>query len=247
LPWRETSDPYRILVSEIMLQQTQVERVLTKYQVFVDSFRDFHELAKAEFKEVLSAWQGLGYNKRALMLKRVAETVVLKYGSTLPRSREELLGLPGIGKATAGAILAFAYNIPTVFIETNIRRVFLHHFLHDDERVKDSEIVPLVDQTLDREKPRTWYYALMDYGAILGKSVANPNRRSAHYRKQGSFANSDRKLRGEILRILLQKKTLSEDEAVASTGGDSCRATRILSQMVKEGLVREESGSYRIP
>ncbi len=246
LPWRETQDPYCILVSEIMLQQTQVERVMAKYQVFVGSFRNFPELARAELEDVLRAWQGLGYNRRALMLKLLAEKVVEEFDGLLPRTEEGLRKLPGIGKATAGAILAFAYNVPSVFIETNIRRVFIHHFFRDDEEVRDSEIIPLVSRTLDRKSPRTWYYALMDFGSMLGKLTTNPNRRSAHYQKQGSFEDSDRKIRGEILRVLLQRRALSEDGVLLMTRGDSARAERILSQMEKEGLIREESGSYRI-
>ena len=240
-------DPYRILVSEIMLQQTQVERVMGKYEVFLDNFRDFLDLARAELKDVLRVWQGLGYNRRALMLKGIAEIVVQKYGALLPRDKEELQKLPGIGKATAGAILAFAYNMPSVFIETNIRRTFIHHFFQDDKTVKDSEIIPLVEQTLDRQNPRTWYYALMDYGSMLGKSITNPNRRSAHYQRQEPFENSDRRIRGTILKALLQKNTLSVNEVCLLAGFDSPRVTRILVRMEKEGLVREQDGSYRIP
>jgi A/G-specific adenine glycosylase len=192
-------------------------------------------------------WQGLGYNRRAIMLKGIAEIVVQNYGALLPRDEEELQKLPGIGKATAGSILAFAYNIPSVFIETNIRRVFIHHFLQNDRAVKDSEIIPLVEQTLDRQNPRTWYYALMDYGSMLGKSISNPNRRSAHYQRQTPFENSDRRIRGEIMKVLLQKQALLKSEVPLFAGGDSARATRILRQMEREGLVREQDGSYRIP
>jgi A/G-specific adenine glycosylase len=247
LPWRGTVDPYCILVSEIMLQQTQVERVMGKYQVFLENFPDFLELARAELKDVLRVWQGLGYNRRALTLKEVAETVVQEYDAVLPRDAEVLQNLPGIGKATAGAILAFAYNIPSVFIETNIRRTFIHHFFQDDKTVKDSEIIPLVELTLDRQNPRTWYYALMDYGSMLGKSITNPNRRSAHYQRQEPFENSDRRIRGTILKALLQKNALSVNEVCLLAGFDSPRVTRILVRMEKEGLVREQDGSYRIP
>jgi A/G-specific adenine glycosylase len=247
LPWRETENPYHILVSEIMLQQTQVERVLGKYETFISRFPDFLELATVGLADVLTVWQGLGYNRRALMLKEIAETVVQEYDAKLPNNAEKLQKLPGIGKATAGAILAFAYNEASVFIETNIRRAFIHHFFQDDDVVKDGEIILLVEQTLDRQNPRAWYYALMDYGSMLGRSIVNPNRRSASYQKQRPFANSDRMIRGEIMRVLLQKQTLSEDEVYKLTGDDPARAKKILLQMERDGLLREQAGSYQIP
>jgi len=165
MPWRETSDPYRILVSEIMLQQTQVQRVETKYKEFIAAFPAFPSLARAPLREVLRVWQGMGYNRRAIALRKIAQRVVAEYDGGLPDSVATLRTFPGIGAATAGAIVAFAFNKPTVFLETNSRRVFLHVFFAGRQRVKDSDILPLVETTLDREKPRQWYYALMDYGA----------------------------------------------------------------------------------
>ncbi len=246
LPWRETVDPYHILVSEIMLQQTQVERVLIKYPVFIGMFSDFRTLAQAELKDVLRLWQGLGYNRRALMLKQLAEIVIEQYNGSLPDDKRELENLPGIGKATTGAILAFAFNMPSVFIETNIRRVFIHYFFKADVGVTDREILLLVEQTLDRENPRTWYYALMDYGAMLKKQVLNPNRRSAHYQKQSPFRDSDRKIRGEILRLILRKSHISEGEVHVLAADDVSRAKRILHQLEREGLIKEQNGTYCI-
>jgi A/G-specific adenine glycosylase len=247
LPWRRTDNPYHILVSEIMLQQTQVERVLEKYAYFVGLFGGFPELARAELKDVLKAWQGLGYNRRALMLRDLAGIVVERYHGALPTTEGELLELPGIGKATAGSIRAFAFNMPSVFIETNIRRAFIHHFFQYSAKVRDVEILPLVEETLDRHNPRTWYYALMDYGSMLKKEIENPNRRSAHYQKQPPFERSDRKIRGEILRILLCGRYVSDKEVCATIGADGERIRRILLQLEKEGLVRERNGSYHIP
>ena len=163
-PWRETRSPYGILVSEFMLQQTQVERVLGKYPLFIASFPDFQTISCASLKDVLLHWQGLGYNRRAVNLWKTAQAVVEGFHGDLPETREELIRMPGIGRATAGAILAFAFNRPVVFIETNIRRAFIHHFFQDRKDVRDSEILPLVEATLDYENPRQWYYALMDYG-----------------------------------------------------------------------------------
>lgn len=247
LPWRETNDPYHILVSEIMLQQTQVERVLEKYPAFIGTFPDFRALANADFRDVLMTWQGLGYNRRALLLKGLAKSVVQDYSGDLPSNSNDLLKLPGIGKATAGAILAFAFHIPSVFIETNIRRVFIHHFFPDSSVISDKAIFPLVEETLDTQNPRVWFYALMDYGSMLRKYIENPNRRSAQYQKQSPFKHSDRKIRGEVLRMLIRKLHISENEVYALDDKNSERVKKILFQMEKEGLIRKQDGLYSIP
>ncbi len=246
LPWRKTRDPYHILVSEIMLQQTQVERVIEKYEKFITVFPDPSSLAGASLKDVLGVWQGLGYNRRARSLMLTAGIIVTMYDGKMPVSVGELSGLPGIGKTTAGEIAAFAFNLPVVFIETNIRRVFIHHFFPEESAVKDREIMPLVEATLDREHPRDWYYALMDYGSMLKKVVKNPNRQSAHYKKQSSFANSDRQIRGAILRILLRESALTRSELQRKVNVEPDRAERILAGMTGEGLVREDNGEYRV-
>ncbi|OPY73394.1 MAG: putative A/G-specific adenine glycosylase YfhQ [Syntrophorhabdus sp. PtaU1.Bin002] len=246
LPWRKTRNPYHILVSEIMLQQTQVERVIEKYGEFIVIFPDVSSLARAPLKDVLSAWQGLGYNRRALALRRTAEIIATAYSGEVPASMEDLSRLPGIGKTTAGEILAFAFNLPVLFIETNIRRVFIHHFFTEESTVTDREIMFLVEATLDRENPRDWYYALMDYGSMLKKDILNPNRRSAHYKKQPAFKNSSRKIRGTILKILLKESPLARDHLQESVGAEPDRVEKILNEMVGEGLVREDNGEYSI-
>lgn len=246
LPWRQTTDPYHIVVSEMMLQQTQVERVSDKYQEFIRTFPDWSALARALLKDVLSVWQGLGYNRRALALKQCAEKVISDYRGELPKDPDELCKLPGIGKATAGEILAFAFDIPGVFIETNIRRVYIHEFFDGEEDVRDTKILPLVDATLDREHPREWYWALMDYGSMLKKKVENPNRRSAHYARQQPFGGSDRRIRGIILRTILMKVSASEQDLLHETGVDQTRLMGILEKMAGEGLVRERDGLYFI-
>ena len=128
LAWRTTTDPYRILVSEIMLQQTQVERVTVKYPAFIAAFPDFPSLAGAPLSDVLAVWQGMGYNRRAISLQKCARRVVEEYDTSLPQDPEVLETFPGIGRATAASICAFAFNMPVIFIETNIRRVFIHFF-----------------------------------------------------------------------------------------------------------------------
>ena len=211
-PWRKTRNPYYILVSEVMLQQTQVDRVRGKYQQFIKSFPDVSALARAPLKKVLKVWQGLGYNRRALALKKIAHIVTKQYNEKIPRTVAELIELPGIGPATASEILAFAFNRPTVFIETNIRSVFIHFFFPDREDVSDGEILPLVEKTLDRSHPRKWYYALMDYGVMLKKHNINPSRKSAHYNKQSPFNGSNRQIRGKILRFLTEHNYSSARE-----------------------------------
>ncbi len=155
---------------------------------------------------VLQIWKGLGYNRRALNLRCAAQIIVSEYNGKLPKNYDELVDLPGIGNATAGDILAFAWNIPNVVIETNIRSVFIHYFFKGKSDVHDRDILPLIEQTLDKENSREWYFALMDYGAMLKKTVGNASRSSKHYAKQSTFKGSHRQLRGEILKILGTKQ-----------------------------------------
>jgi A/G-specific adenine glycosylase len=246
MPWRQTQDPYHILVSEIMLQQTQVERVLGKYGTFLARFPDVESLARASWPEVLMVWQGLGYNRRALALKRLAQAVMEDWGGNLPRSAGDLRSLPGIGPATAGALLAFAFQQPVAFIETNIRRVFLHFFFAGQEDVTDREILPLVEQTLDRQRVREWYYALMDYGASLRGSGPNPNRRSAHYARQSPFTGSNREVRSLILKSFLMEPVLSFGELSSAVGLSPARTRAALEQLVAEGFVVREGESLRL-
>jgi len=246
LPWRETDSPYHILVSEIMLQQTQVEPVEEKYRVFLDRFPDLGSLARAPLQEVLGVWQGLGYNRRAISLKETARHVVDRFKGTIPDSPEELKTLPGIGEYTAAAIAAFAFHRPVPLIETNIRAVFIHCFFLDREGVRDSEIRPLVEATLDAANPREWYYALMDFGVMLKRRLPNPSRRSAHHGRQAPFEGSDRQIRGKILRILLEVKSSSLGEITRLVGADAERVERILLQLEKESFIIRQRRGYRL-
>lgn len=236
LPWRETLDPYKILISEIMLQQTQVERVIPFYKKFVKLFPDFHTLARASDRNVLIAWQGLGYNRRALYLKRTAKIVVKKYGGKLPKTSGELVKLPGVGKGTAGALLAFAFNMPVVFIETNIRRAFLHHFFPSNKKVSDRTLLPLIESALDHRDPRRWYSALMDYGSMLSNISENSNIKSAHYKKQPSFKGSRRELRGKILRLKLQSPRMTLQALATQCVVPQLVVKTTLSALRKEGF-----------
>jgi A/G-specific adenine glycosylase len=248
LPWRRTDDPYKVLVSEVMLQQTQVSRVLGKWERFVRAFPDFACLAAASLAEVLIEWRGLGYNRRALYLKEIARVVSLRHAGKLPDSPEDLVKLPGIGANTAGAILTFAFNRPTVFIETNIRSVFIHHFFADRTEVKDTQILPLVEATLDMAEPRTWYWALMDYGSMLKEMTENPSRKSAHHVRQSTFKGSDREIRGAILRLFVQADghRLSVSDIVAALPMEADRIKALLSDLLAEGFIVKEGRRYRI-
>ena len=239
MPWRTSRDPYHILLSEIMLQQTQVERVVPKYEQFIATFPDFFSLAQAPLRDILTVWQGLGYNRRAMALKKIGQRVVTEYGGKLPDSVETLRTFPGVGPATAGAICAFAFNQPAVFIETNIRRVFIHCFFPGRNGIKDKEILPLVERTLDTSQPRTWYFALMDYGAMLKEMSANPNRRSAHHTRQPPFDGSNRQIRGLILKLLLENSQATEGELLRSVGRSPNLVKKIISQLVTEGFIRK--------
>ncbi|GLI38904.1 A/G-specific adenine glycosylase [Geobacter hydrogenophilus] len=246
LPWRETHDPYAILVSEIMLQQTQVDRVTGKYMSFLSAFPDFRSLAAATLDAVLSTWQGLGYNRRALNLKRCAEAVVTEHGGTLPSTIAELEKLPGIGHYTARAVAAFAFSVPSVFIETNIRTVFIHHFFNDSEKVHDREITPLVEGTLDHGNPREWYYALMDYGAHLKRLHGNPSRRSAHHATQSPFKGSNRELRSLILKAILDRPGITLEEIMPFLNKPQDAALSNLKQMEAEGFIAMRKGRFFI-
>ena len=229
-----------------MLQQTQVERVRTKYVEFLAAFPDFAALAGARFQAVLAAWQGLGYNRRAIALHRCAQAVMERHGGLLPDDVTALETLPGIGPYTARAIAAFAYGRPTVFIETNIRTAFIHHFFHDRQGVRDGEILPLVAATRDDAAPRDWYYALMDYGVMLKKEHGNPGRKSAHHVRQSPFKGSNRELRSRILKEILANPGVTEAEIVAILGADGEAARNNLARMEKEGFIYREGNKLKI-
>ena len=246
LPWRKRINPYRVLVSEIMLQQTQVKRVIEKYKAFLAAFPDFATLANAPLPKLLSLWSGLGYNRRALALKALALKVVEGHKGRLPSDLEQLLALPGIGKYTSGAVMAFAFNKPVVFMDTNIRRVYIHEFFQDRERVHDDELIPFVERTMDPAGPRLWYNALMDYGTMLKQQYANPNRRSAHYTRQIPFENSNRQVRGNILKLLVADAPLTAAQIVKKAAMDGERVKDNLVQMEKEGFIRKRGRFYVI-
>lgn len=243
--WRNVDNPYYVLVSEIMLQQTQTHRVEPKYRAFIEEFPTFESLAQASLRDVLAMWQGLGYNRRGKYLHQTAQRVMQEYNGRLPKEPETLVTFPGIGKNTAGSVSAFAYNQPTVFIETNIRAVFIHSFFKDQQEVHDNLILPLVTQTLDHDNPREWYYALMDYGVHLKKMMPNPSRRSKHHTVQSKFEGSDRQIRGAIIRVLVERSSVSEIELQALLDNDS-RVANIIAQLEQEELIERKNDVFAI-
>lgn len=248
MPWREVITPYHVVISEIMLQQTQVLRVMQKFPSFIAQFPNFEALAQVALVDVLEQWQGMGYNRRAKYLKRIAEIVVGQFDGQLPDDPTILQTFPGLGYATANSIVAFAYNKPVVFIETNIRRIFIHHFFADREGVHDKEIMPVVSATLDVSNPREWYYALMDYGTMLAKQIPNPNRKSKHYAKQSTFVGSTRQLRGEILRRLLQQEAVTPDMVRNLPMAEGHDVYAIFETLEREGFIVKDEGKdvYRV-
>lgn len=240
MPWRETNDPYRILVSEFMLQQTQVARVLPKYEAFLERFPTIETLAEANLSDVLALWQGLGYNRRGKNLRDAARFVCDHFGGVVPSEPEQLERLPGVGGYTASAVAAFAFARPVVVLETNIRRLFIHYFLQLEENVHDRQIEPLIRETLPSRGVREWYYALMDYGSYLGRTFANPNRRSRHYTRQSAFAGSVREVRGRIVRVLTARGTLTMMELERAVGPTDERFVPALDALERDGIVRRE-------
>lgn len=244
--WRNIEDPYKVLISEVMLQQTQTQRVIEKYEQFTIEFQSFEMLAHASLRDVLSVWQGLGYNRRGKFLHQLAQIVVNDYKSALPDEPNILTQLPGIGPATAASICAFAFNKPTIFIETNIRAVFLHFFFSGKAEVHDKELMPLVAQTVDQLNSREWYYALMDYGVMLKRTIPNPSRASRHHYKQSKFVGSNRQIRGKIIKTLTEVVELSSGDLLNQIECEKNRLNAIIDGLLSEGIVKRNRGKISI-
>ncbi len=244
--WRQTISPYRVFVSEIMLQQTQTGRVAEKFTPFITAFPDFATLASAPFTDVIRLWKGLGYNRRAKYLQEAATIIMETCDGVLPDTPDQLLPLPGIGPATAASICVFAFNKPYAFIETNIRTVFIYFFYPEVSKIDDRHLLELVSKTIDQNNPREWYYALMDYGVMLKKTIGNLNRRSRHYQKQSRFAGSDRQIRGELLRLLLDNTSVPETKIGSMLNRQQQRCIRLIENLCREGLVERKEGRVQL-
>jgi A/G-specific adenine glycosylase len=255
MPWRRDFSPYYVVVSEIMLQQTQVSRVIPKFESWIKRFPDWKALAKAPVASVLKEWSGLGYNRRALYLKRIAEKITslpeyadLRRSPLRTRPRIDLgrilKSLPGIGPNTAGAIRAYAFNQPAVFIETNIRSIFIHHFFKGSKKkVSDEKLMPLIEKTLDKKRCREWYWALMDYGSHLKSVQVNPSRKSAHHVRQSTFKGSNRELRSNILKEILREP---QTESALKKKFYAASTTKNLRDLVSEGFIVKSGARYQI-
>lgn len=243
LPWRRTKNPYRILFSEVMLQQTQVPRVSEKYEEFLKAFPSVRALAKVPLSDVLKVWSGMGYNRRAKFLRDAAKVIVGKHGGKVPRDFAALRALPGVGSYTASAVRVFAFNEPDVLIETNIRAAFIHRFFRKGvyetpfAKVSDTEILPIARKAAEGQDPKKWHWALMDYGAHIKKLYGNPTRRSAHYTRQSKFEGSLRQLRGAILRAL-SNGPRSEQQLNDGFTKPVIRNKKLLAKAL-EGLARD--------
>ncbi|MFX1571869.1 MAG: A/G-specific adenine glycosylase [Promethearchaeota archaeon] len=246
-PFREDITPYKVLISEIMLQQTQTTRVSEKFLEFIEQFPDFLALSKAPLDKVLKVWKGLGYNRRAVALKKIANIIITDYHGEVPDSIEILKSFPQIGHNTASSIVTFAFNKPTIFIETNIRNVYLYFFFPNKTHVQDKEILPIVERTIDKKSPREWYYALMDYGVMLKKTHPELNRKSAHYRVQTPFKGSNRELRGKILKSLIKTNTLHKSDFEKKfIKFDQKNVKIVLNQLEKEGFIKKEKNKITL-
>ncbi len=274
-PWRLSSDPYQILVSEFMLQQTQTERVIPKFIDFIERFPTVLHLAAAKQNEVLQLWQGLGYNRRALFLHQTAYFIQKKHHGQIPKKQDLLTALPGIGSYTAAAIQAFAFNIPSVVIETNIRTVYIYHFFTQNDihmqksnslkrKIPDEDLLPLIEQTLDIHNPRKWYNSLMDYGAHIKKKHTNPSKRSKQHTVQTPFIGSNRQIRGAIIRQLTQFDTLTYTQLLQAVFQDINRSSRLkgvgtnithsnlerieknLNLLIKEGFIVKKENTIQL-
>ena len=244
-PWRGAA-PWGVMVSEYMLQQTQTGRVISYWENWMRLWPGPKALAKASMEEALREWSGLGYNRRCYNLKNAAAIIANDYNGAVPQTPDSLRLLPGVGPYIAGAIACFAYNYPSVFIETNIRSAVIHCFFHGRNDVNDIEIFPILEAALDRNDPRTWYYALMDYGVSVKKSTINPGRRSAHYTRQSPFPGSFRQARGKVIRALASMGPGSAGDLAAVSGLDEEKLYGVLDRLVKESLVAEKGGKYQI-
>ncbi len=236
LPWRGETDPYKILVSEIMLQQTQAARVIPKYEAFLERFPTARALANASNSEVLSMWSGLGYNRRALNLKRAAEAIIERFKGHFPLERDQLEALPGIGPYTAGAVRVFAYNQPEILIETNIRSVYIHFYFPRKIAVDDKALLPIIERTCDRKHPHDWYAALMDYGAMLKATKPNPSRKSKHHTQQKAFKGSVREVRGAVLKYVIAQGSISKQHLLKQF--DRERVEQALAGLVKDNVIK---------
>jgi A/G-specific adenine glycosylase len=237
LVWRKKITAYKILVSEIMLQQTQVSRVELKFSLWMKAYPTLSKLSQASLTDVLKLWQGLGYQRRAKALYDLAQSI-----KAIPKAYDELVRLKGIGPYTASAVCAFAYDIfPAHLLETNIRTALIESFHQGESEVHDGMLYDDLSRltkhrSVQKVGSRTWYYALMDYGAYLKTQRISHNAKSAHYAKQSPYEGSTRQLRAKVLFAITHKKKLPLDE----------RTESVVQKLIGEGYIVQKGKSFRI-
>lgn len=246
MPWRDDTDPYRILVSELMLQQTQVDRVIPKFEAFMERFPTVQSLAEAPLGDVLVLWSGLGYNRRAGFLHKAARMIVQDYDGVFPSDPKELQKLPGVGINTAGAIATYGFNAVAPFVETNVRTVYFQDYFDGDDTIADAEVLAAVAETMDTEHPREWFWALMDYGSWLKRQGRGANARSKHYVRQAPLKGSVREIRGLILKYLARHQQAAITELHDAIPVDD-RFDVALAGLVQDGLVHRTQDTLKLP
>jgi len=241
LPWRNTTDPYRILVSELMLQQTQVLRVIPYYEQWIARWPTLVALASASRADVLKVWMGLGYNTRAVYLHKAVQKIVAKYDGDVIAAMKQHQEIPGVGRYTAQAVQIFSTNADLVTVDTNIRRIFIAEF-HLSEDLSTRKLWEVAEQCLPLGRSREWHNALMDYGALQQTAKKTGIRPTS---QQSQFDGSDRQLRAAILRLLLRGPCLF-DTIHDVVGGEQMRLRKILGKMVDEELLVLQNKRYQV-
>jgi len=241
LPWRSTTDPYKILLSEFMLQQTQVKRVIDYYIKWIKQWPTILDLSIAPFQDVLSEWIGLGYNRRAQYLHESLKIIVETYDGDVLSAMHDYQKLPGIGNYTARAVRIFAGNDDIATIDTNIRRIFIHLF-HLPTTISDHTLADIAEKCMPRGKSCIWHNALMDYGALKLTSRKTGIKPKT---TQSRFNGSDRQIRGKILRMLLKgPNTYQEFQSTFQIGPS--RLNKILSKMKQDQMISQNDIWYQI-
>jgi A/G-specific adenine glycosylase len=246
LPWRHTTDPYAILVSEIMLQQTQVPRVAPRFLEWLEAWPDLESLAAAPLAEVLRRWQGLGYNNRARRLRECAAEAVAAApdggAAELPRTVDGLRALPGIGPYTARAVLIFAHNQDLAAVDANVRRVLTHELgLAGD--LGDAQLQAVADALLPRGRSRDWHNALMDYGSLV---LTARTTGIAPRTRQTAFEGSRRQQRARLLRRLLEGGPQPLSELTIALALPLDETADIVERLRRDGLVAEAGGTVSV-
>jgi A/G-specific adenine glycosylase len=242
LPWRRNPTPYRVFIAEVMLQQTQADRVREKYEPFLKKYPNVKRLAAAVQSELLRAWSGLGYNRRALHLREAARCIKNIHGGKIPQSFDELCRLPGIGPYTAHAISIFSRNADEACVDTNVRRVLIYEF-QLPKMTTDREIALLAYQVLPKGRARDWHNALMDYGALV---ATGKRTKISSKSQQPSFKGSRREKRGAIIRYCLEKKSVTPTAIADLLKVDRDEATELLRVLTKEKFLHFKRGWFYI-